>query len=388
MRRTAPSTHTRMSATSALVLGAAVVLAVGPQPASAQGSPGARGIDTACRDGAQHVDRFTDVDRDDPHAGAIDCLWAYGTVQGRTFDTYEPRSSVTRQQVASFAANSLREVPDRHYVLPDEEDPDFTDRDTIAPAHRSNVASLQEAGIVRGYEDGTYRPGVPIDRAQMASFLARSLETATGEELPRDEGVFDDVDDGAHEESIEKLAAIGVVEGREDGTYRPDASTSRAQMASFVARSLDFLAAEEWLVPLSFQLRDEGAARGLTDVEIAAHDGFDRVTFELDAGEGTTGWDIRYVDEAVAHGSGEEVDVEGDAILRVTLKGMALPPSLEEDVYDGERVFHGGAGIVEVVDVGTYEGYRQLYVGTAGLHPFAVDRIEDPLRIHLDVAHG
>lgn len=374
----------------AAAVSTAVTLAVAAPPASANEYPTSdRGIDLACEQRAQQVGRFPDVDPTGVHAGAIDCLATYGIVQGRLVDgrvAYDPHNPVTRQQMATFVAAMLRLVPDRHYALPEAEEPGFPDVEDIAPVHRPAVAALQEAGIVAGYEDGTFRPGQVIDRAQMASFLARSIEHATGGELSRIE-VFGDLA-GPHRANVEKLAAIGVVQGRGDGTYRPASATTRGQMATFVARSLHHLVVEDLVAPMSFAPHAEAARLGLTEIAVDAHEGFDRASLTVEGGDGVVGWQVRYVDAPTADGRGDLVEVEGDAVIEVILTGMALPPMLEEDVWDEGAYPLGGEGIVEVVDAGVFEGRHQLFVGTTGLNHVVVDRVDDPQRVVVDVAHG
>ncbi|MCK9793021.1 hypothetical protein M1843_04585 [Isoptericola sp. 4D.3] len=132
------------------------------------------------------------------------------------------------------------------------------------------------------------------------------------------------------------------------------------------------------------------AALVVTDVRVAPHDGFDRVVLDL-AGEGTPGWDVGYVDEPVDDGSGEPVDVDGDAALRVRLSGMAMPgedPQITE--YDGATVDpEGTASVEEVVYRFWFEGYTTAFVGVGepGL-PFRVFALEDPARVVVDVRHG
>lgn len=390
MRRSA-RTHATTSAPrtsrprATLALGAAAALLVGTDAGAV--AQEARSIDTACRDDAQAIDHFDDVDPTGPHAGAIDCLWAYGVVQGAAGDGFEfrPGHDVTRQQMASFTANLLRALPDRTYQLPEGGEPPAEDADRIAPAHRSNVAALYETGVVAGHEDDTFRPGETIDRAQTASFVARALEEALGAELPRDEGAFDDVD-GVHRESVEKLAAVGVVQGDGAGEYDPSATTTRAQMASLVARSLDHLTTEGALVPLSFGVADDGAQQVLTEVEAGEHDGFDRASITTAGDEASPGWEVRYTDEPVAAGSGQSVDVAGDAVLEVVMTGTA-PPTEHDDPWDGETITIEGEGIVEVVDAGWFEGRHQVFVGTTGPNAFEVDRLTDRPGVLLDVQH-
>lgn len=383
-----------------IALGLAVAMAGAQISADAAAIPFDRGIAEAC-DTVADVDPFEDVTSGATHADAIGCLWAYGIVQGR-FDNgdtiYDPTSDVTREQMASFVARMLQQVPGEVHTLPDPgTSPDFADADTISSAHAVNVDRLNQAEIVLGFTDDTFRPTVAINRAQMASFIARALEAVKGETLPRAEGEpFEDLG-AAHRASIEKLTQIGVVQGKTRTTYDPQAPTTRAQMATMIARSLDYLVFEGYLEPLAFSPSSPGALLGVTEVDTAAHangevesvfESFDRVTFTIE-GDGEAGWRVRYVDEAIAHGSGQTVEVDGEAILEVQLVGAALPPDLDFDVWSPEDpIAFGGDGIVEIVDLSVYEGQHQIFIGTTGVQPFTVNWLTDPQRVYIDVEHS
>lgn len=369
-----------------LALGASLALVMAA-PAGAQSAGEVSSIDPACRGGTQTAERFGDIDGSGTHDDAIRCLGAYAVVQGFTASDggfeFRPGQDVTRQQMASFVANALRAVPDAYYALPDGGEPGFDDAQDISQSHRASVADLQAAGIVTGHDDGTFRPGLPIDRAQMASFIARAIEQATGEELPRGDG-FDDVA-GTHEDNIEKLQAIGVVQGQGDGTYDPAGATTRAQMTSFIARTLTYLLEEGLFVPMAYQ---EPTATSLyvTDADVGAHDASDRVAFTLEGDDGNVGWQVRYTDDPVAHGSGQAVDVAGEAVLEVILTGVTYSDDADDTWAD--TITFDGDGIVEVESVGTYEGRYQVFVGTTGLNWFEADRVGGPERVYIDVAHG
>jgi hypothetical protein len=125
----------------------------------------------------------------------------------------------------------------------------------------------------------------------------------------------------------------------------------------------------------------------VTDVRTGEHDGYDRVVFEVD-GEGTPGWDVRYVDEAVQEGSGNPVEVAGAAVLQVTVTGVGYPFDTGVDEFSpGGPVPGPGTGVTEVVLGPTFEGTTQAFVGTTGESPFRVYLLEGPTRIVVEVAH-
>jgi hypothetical protein len=102
------------------------------------------------------------------------------------------------------------------------------------------IRAAMAADIVQGYGDGTYHPAAPVNRAQMAAYLARAFwggdeevpggwETPSFADVPTDHWAF---------RYIEACTAQGIVYGYGDGTYQPEETVNRAQMAVYVARAL------------------------------------------------------------------------------------------------------------------------------------------------------
>lgn len=168
---------------------------------------------------------FVDVREGHPHWPGIAWVAAEDITVGYADGTYRPTGPVTRGQMAAFLSRALG--------LPDAGDPGFRDVPDDHP-HAAAIASLAATDITSGHPDGTYRPGWPVTRAQMASFLDRALDLpAVG-----DAGGFVDVLDGSvHAGAIDRLAAAGITAGFQDGRYRPADVVSRAQMATFLHRA-------------------------------------------------------------------------------------------------------------------------------------------------------
>ena len=247
--------HTEMSAASSrrartarqlsCVVAAGLVLVgglvVGAQrPAAAQEPPFNRGIDAACSAEAQGFAPFDDLVAG-THRGAIGCVAYFGIALGQQQAgvwTYSRHDPVTREQMASFIARTMNRVDG--YRLGSGGTDQFPDS---AGEHRRNINRLAVAGIVEGREDGTYGRRGEVTREQMASFVARAIEEVTGTELPVSD-VFSSGDiAGAHQQNVGKLAAVGVVEGVGGSSYGARRAVSRQEMASFLARALDYLAA-------------------------------------------------------------------------------------------------------------------------------------------------
>ena len=116
--------------------------------------------------------------------------------------------------------------------------PAFTD--TAGNVHEAAIHCVVWHGVAQGTSATTYSPRNGVTRAQMASFTARTIEAA-GAQLPPGQDQFNDVDGNTHENNIERLAAAGIVQGVGEGRYAPGATVTRAQMASFLARTFEFV---------------------------------------------------------------------------------------------------------------------------------------------------
>ena len=186
---------------------------------------------------------FVDVSANDTHGRAIGCLVAYAITQGVTAETYEPTQTVTRAQMATFLVRLLA-VAGAPPTIPSSGR--FAD---VSGVHADNIEALAATGITTGTSANTYDPFGAITRAQMATFLDRLL-TSLELPLPEATPAFDDVEPGGtHAGAISRLAASGVVQGRTATTYAPDAPVTRAQMASFLMRTNDLLTQEELAHP-------------------------------------------------------------------------------------------------------------------------------------------
>ncbi|GLC87751.1 NHL domain-containing protein [Lysinibacillus piscis] len=88
---------------------------------------------------------------------------------------------------------------------------------------------------IKGYADGTFRPEASVTRAQMASMLARYL---TDNEIPEITATF--IDTATHDvkDAIEFVKEVGLFKGTTATTFNPNGSITRAQMATVVARWL------------------------------------------------------------------------------------------------------------------------------------------------------
>jgi hypothetical protein len=119
--------------------------------------------------------------------------------------------------------------------------PDAFDDDDDSGVHETAINQLAAAGIVRGKGPRAYEPAHLVTRDQMATFLVAAAEYRTGSPLPAGEDYFFDDDGNRHEASIGKTARAGVTGGVAAGRYEPGLLTERGQVAAFLSRVLDLL---------------------------------------------------------------------------------------------------------------------------------------------------
>lgn len=172
------------------------------------------------------------------HRFFIDCLAELGIVEGLDDGTFAPAGDVSRGQLASFVVRAIElatgeQLPTSGATFPD-----------VAPGstHEPAIHKLRDAGIIRGYQDGTFRPRESVSRDQTARYMVNAIELVTGEDLPRSGVTFPDVTSSQYVPDIDALATAGIITGFPDATYGPRLPVTRGQMARIVGGSLDLLA--------------------------------------------------------------------------------------------------------------------------------------------------
>jgi len=115
--------------------------------------------------------------------------------------------------------------------------------------HEDAINALAALGVIEGRSDTLFAPRSNVRRDQMASLLARAYEVVTGEPLAEGDDAFTDDDGNVHEDAINAVAAAGWVNGLDEDTFNPSGSATRAQVTSMAARMLSTLVEEGQATP-------------------------------------------------------------------------------------------------------------------------------------------
>lgn len=176
------------------------------------------------------VPQFTDVPEGAWYHDYVYDLVYRGVVNGMTATTYEPEGKLTRAQFVKLLACSLAEA---ETLKTYEGQHPFTDSE----GHwaETYIAWAKDKGIVEGVSATEFDPEAPITREQMATIFGR-YALKQGIELPKSDnaaGSFPDADKISEyaREFVELMRIAGILNGYEDGTFRPQGNATRAEAA-------------------------------------------------------------------------------------------------------------------------------------------------------------
>lgn len=120
---------------------------------------------------------FNDVSENAWYHDAISAAKAYGIVNGRSASVFDPNAKITREEMASMAANALKAVLEFENPSNAEELlSKFVDGDKVVAVHRTNVAMLKNEGIIQGKGKNNYDPKGTATRAEAAVVLASLVD--------------------------------------------------------------------------------------------------------------------------------------------------------------------------------------------------------------------
>ncbi|WP_100405646.1 S-layer homology domain-containing protein [Bacillus solitudinis] len=151
-------------------------------------------------------------------------------INGFPDGTFRAGASITRAQMAAILARNLgydetkqvnyspfKDVSTRHHAL-------------------GEIAFVKELGIMNGDEQGNFRPGDEITRAQMATIVVnyKQLDVMTNTPLS-----FTDTTKHWARWNIEANLEAGIIKGYQDGTFKPNAALTRAQAVVMMNRMFE-----------------------------------------------------------------------------------------------------------------------------------------------------
>lgn len=175
---------------------------------------------------AEAAINFKDVKETNTHYANIMNLAERGVIRGYEDGTFRPGDSIKRGNAAHIIAEIIG--LDTKNV----KNPNFKDIST-KNSNYGAIAALANAGIINGFEDGTYRANDMLTRGQMAKIIDNAFKLASNDEaLP-----FTDVQNSQYKEHIAALYANNVTTGVTPTFFDAKSNVTRGQLSSFVVRA-------------------------------------------------------------------------------------------------------------------------------------------------------
>lgn len=167
---------------------------------------------------------------------SINRLVGLGVISGYSDKTFRPSNNITRAEFVHLLVKSTG-VKSSTGTLP------FTDVKSNYWARDSILAAYQK-GLITGYQDNTFRPEDTITRSEMVAMLARGLEQkpvqnsnqlrANGQLAVQK---FKDINNTTwYTDALSILLQLDMITGYQDGSFRPAAKSSRAEVAVMLER--------------------------------------------------------------------------------------------------------------------------------------------------------
>ena len=150
----------------------------------------------------------------------------FSYIKGYGNNIFAPNRTITRAEVAMiFARLSINQSTSGAPQFKDVKAGDW---------YKTAVDIMARQGVIKGYEDGTFRPNQPITRREFAAIAARYAGNIDAWKTFRDVPPTD----WAYT-LINRVAGAGWINGYEDGTFRPNNNITRAEVVAIVNRMLN-----------------------------------------------------------------------------------------------------------------------------------------------------
>ena len=156
----------------------------------------------------------------------------YAYVVGYPDGMVYPQKNITRAEVATIFFRLLKDETREANMTKSNSYNDMKDGAWYTCA----VSTLSKMGIIKGYEDGSFKPDASISRAEFAAIAARF--DPDGDKTP---ATFSDVSSHWAKDEISIAANHGWIKGYEDGSFKPDQKITRAETMTLVNRVLNRL---------------------------------------------------------------------------------------------------------------------------------------------------
>lgn len=159
-----------------------------------------------------------------------------GFINGYPDHTFRPERYVTRAEFIVMLMKAMNDTGSPIEIL-------FTDQSLIGPWAINYIAQAQKAGIIQGYDDGSFRPNNYISRTEMSVMIANALkqeaQTVTATHFADDHHI--PIWAKMH---VETMRRLGIISGRGNNMFVPNDHATRAEAVTVILNWLEYKAAD------------------------------------------------------------------------------------------------------------------------------------------------
>lgn len=167
-----------------------------------------------------------------------------GYIDGYPDGTFRPEKLLTRAEAAALIAKL------QHLPLTDKRADTSSYVDGWYNAH---INAVVKSGYMKGYPNGAFEPNEPIMRGEFAKVLSGFL---SGKAAP---SPFKDMEGSWAKEAVDMVYAQGIIKGYEDNTFRPTCDVSRAEAVAMLNRTFKIKKATDGKISFSDVSEDHWA---------------------------------------------------------------------------------------------------------------------------------
>lgn len=152
-------------------------------------------------------------------------------INGYPDNTFKPNNPISRAEFVSIVVRAFDLKGDKATLS-------FKDSNEIGDWAKEAIAKAVQAGIINGYDDGTFRPNENIRRSEIAVIIARAMEMKLGSDNSTGFADNEAIPEWAIA-AVKYLKEQKIIEGRGDNQFVPNANATRAEAIVMILRMIE-----------------------------------------------------------------------------------------------------------------------------------------------------
>ncbi len=158
-------------------------------------------------------------------------LLSKGIISGYPDKTLRPNAEITREEISKIIIIASGYNPSSNTNLP------YKDNSSISAWAKPFIKTAMDSGIINGYENNTFRPKNKLTRKEMAVIIINAFGYDVVQNPKINMKDANKIPTWAKGQ-VAKAIELGIIKGYNDNTFRPDKTITRAEVAAMIARCI------------------------------------------------------------------------------------------------------------------------------------------------------